>query len=241
MTEARTPAASAPAGVKVLVPADDQLLGEAPAEFLGGMVDQVEEPLLLGLAHAEENDDECDGGPESYALPDPLAGRVALKAWYRVHDALRRPTPPWGYRLLAPDRHYEYLPLHVATIDLADLDVLDGALQALNRALLPSGELGREGELAEVLAEVADAFSSGLGGRRLTAEGLVGDFGRVLGVLTLTPDDDTRLLLDRLDRADADTIVLTPPEEAAYRRLAGRFTLLIADADPLARFGYDGH
>jgi hypothetical protein len=236
-----TAAASAPTRVQVLVAADDNLVGDAPAELLRGLVDQVEEPLLLQLALAERQEDECDGAPESYALPAPLADRVALEAWYRVHDALRRPTPPWGYRLLAPDGRYEYLPLHVVTVDLADLDILDGALQALNRALLPARDPGREADLAELLAEVADAFSGGLGGRRLTAEALVGDFGRVLGVLTLAPDDDTRLLLDRLDGVDADPLVLTPTDAAAYARLAGRFTLLLADADPLARFGYDGH
>jgi hypothetical protein len=241
MTARPVPATSTPATASVLVPADDDLLGDAPWEFLGGMVGQVEEPLLLQLALAEQGDPECDGGPEPYVLPSPLAGRVALEAWYRVHDALRRPTPRWGYQLLAPDGRYEYLPLHVVTVEVADLNVLDGALQALNRALLPAGDPGRDGELAELLAEVADAFSGGLGGRRLTAKGLVGDFGRVLGVLTLAPDDDTRLLLDRLDGVDVDTIVLTPTDAAAYTRLAGRFTLLLADADPLARFGYHGH
>jgi hypothetical protein len=211
-------------------------------EDFEALLGQVEEPLLLQLALAEEAPDEGDGG-DPYTLPPPLAGRVTLQAWYRIWAGLRNRMPPQRYRLRAPDGRYQYLPLHVVRLEQTDLVVLDAALHALNRALLPSGDPNREVDLAELLHEIAQSWASGPPGgwgRTPTAATLVGDLGRILAVLTLPPDDDTRLLVTRLTEASAGDVVLTAAEEAAYRRLAGRLNLLLADNNPIDRFKYDG-
>ena len=120
------------------------------------------------------------------------------------------------------------MPLLLVDLPDEDLEILDGALQALNRALV-----GDEPDLAELLADVADAW-------RTTAADLVGEYSRVLAVLALSPDDDTRRLVDRLTIAasSADDVVLTVTEEAAYQRLATRLNLLLAAGDPIDRYKY---
>jgi hypothetical protein len=58
-------------------------------------------------------------------------------------------------------------------------------------------------------------------------------------VLTLPPDDDTRLLARRhaATTPGAD-VVLTATEEAAHQRLASRLNLLLANANPPDRLKY---
>jgi hypothetical protein len=73
----------------------------------------------------------------------------------------------------------------------------------------------------------------------MTPANMVGDYSRVLAVLTLAPDDDTRLLVDRLTSALAGAdVTLTMTEEAAYQRLATRLNLLLAAGDPITRYLY---
>lgn len=193
-------------------------------EDFWALLERGEEPLLLQLAVAEDGERDSD---QPYRLPVPIADRVALAAYHRVQDALAQQRRQPQRRLLGPDGRYEHLPLLLVDLPGEDLDVLDGALQALNRALA-----GHEPDLAELLADVADAW-------RTTAAELVGDYSRVLVVFTLTPDDDTRRLVARLGAAPTGAdVVLTLAEEAAYQRLASRLNLVLAAASPIDRFKY---
>jgi hypothetical protein len=211
-----------PATTLTLVPDD---------EDFWTLLERGEEPLLLQLAGAEDDEQDSD---RPYRLPAPIADRVALGAYNRVQRVLaERRRQPRG-RLLDTDGTYEHLPLLLVELSAEDLDVLDAAVQALNRALIA----GQEPDLAELLADIAGAWGAWKT-TKMTAEELVGDFGRVLAALTLSPDDDTRRLADRLAAAapSAD-VVLTVAEEAAYQRVASRLNLVLAAASPIDRFKY---
>lgn len=191
------------------------------------LLERGEEPLLLQMALAEEAERD---GDQPYRLPVPIGDRVALEAYHRVQDVLAHHRRQPRGRLLGPDGRYDHLPLLLVDLPVEDLEVLDAALQALNRALA-----GDEPDLAEVLVDLAD----GWGAWKTTPADLVGDYSRVLAVLTLAPDDDTRLLVDRLTSAVAGAdVTLTITEEAAYQRLATRLNLLLAAGDPITRYLY---
>lgn len=196
-------------------------------EDFWALLERGEEPLLLQLAVAEDGERDSD---QPYRLPAPIADRVALTAYHRVQDALAQQRRHPQRRLLGPDGRYEHLPLLLVDLPGEDLDVLDGALQALNRALA-----GHEPDLAELLADLADSW----GAWKTTAPQLVGDYGRVLAVLALSPDDDTRRLAARLTTAPPGSdVVLTVTEEAASQRVASRLNLLLASASPIDRYKY---
>jgi hypothetical protein len=185
-----------------------------------------EEPLLLQLAVAEDAE---RGSDRPWRLPAPIADRAALAAYQRVQDAVGRQRRQPRGRLLGPDGRYEHLPLLVVELPDEDLEILDGALQALNRALA-----GQEPDLTELLVDL-----DGWGAWDMTPANMVGDYSRVLAVLTLAPDDDTRRLVDRLATAPGGAdVVLSATEEPAYQRLATRLNLVLADASPIDRFKY---
>lgn len=188
------------------------------------LVARGEESLLLELATAE---DEEQYGEQPWQLPKPIANQVALKAYHRIQDVLDKHRRRPRSRLLSPDGRYEHVPLLLVELPAEDLEVIDGVLQALNRALA-----GDEQDLAELLRDIAGAWG-------MTAAELVGDFSRVVAVLALAPDEDTRQLTRRLAAtAPGADVVLTVAEEAAYQRVANRLNLLLAAADPLDRFKY---
>jgi hypothetical protein len=193
-------------------------------EDFWALVERGEEPLLLQLAIAEDAERYSD---QSYQLPAPLADQVALDAYHRIQDALHdQRRHPHG-RQLGPDGRYEHLPLLLITPPGEDLAVLDGALQALNRALAHQVP-----DLAELLGDIADSW-------RTTAAELVGDFGRVLAVLTLPADEHTRQLTERLAAAGPGAdVVLTAADEAAYQHVVGRLNLLLTNANPIDRYKY---
>jgi hypothetical protein len=115
-------------------------------------LERGEEPLLLQLAIAEDAERDSE---RPYQLPAPIADRVALEAYHRVQDVLaRRRRQPRG-RLLGPDGRYEHPPLLLVELPGEDLNVLDGALQALNRALAY-----QEPDLAELVADVTDSWDA---------------------------------------------------------------------------------
>jgi hypothetical protein len=70
---------------------------------------------------------------------------------------------------------------------------------------------------------------------------LVEPLARVLAVLDLPPDEDSRLLVDRLAGSDPYTIlVLSAEEAAAYERLSHRLNLILADGSPLQQSKWTG-
>jgi hypothetical protein len=202
---------------KALVPDD---------EGFWALLERGEEPFLLPLAVAEEAERDSD---QPYRLPAPIADRVALEAYHRVQAVLGRQRRQPRGRLLGPDGHYDHLPLLLVDLPDEDLEVLDGALQAFNRALA-----GQEPDLTELMVDL-----DGWGAWDMTPANMVGSYSRLLAVLTLPPDDDSRRLVDRLTTTAAGAdLVLTVTEEAAYQRLATRLNLLLADGDPITRYLY---
>jgi hypothetical protein len=89
--------------------------------------------------------------------------------------------------LLAPDGHYEHLPLRFVRIGTAQLDVLDHAAQAL-------ADPNAHDDLAEALAEQAEANGT-------DPADLAGSLSRVVSVLALPWDDGVRALREAVTRA----------------------------------------
>jgi hypothetical protein len=86
---------------------------------------------LLGLATIEANT-RAQAGPAAARLPNPLGGRVALSALYRVSDMLLEQLPPFQ---LGAARQPAY---GIVRLALADLRVRRAAAAALAQ---PTGEL----------------------------------------------------------------------------------------------------
>ncbi|MDP9388688.1 MAG: hypothetical protein M3Q48_12445 [Actinomycetota bacterium] len=170
-----------------------------------------------------------DDDPEDWRqLASPLGDCLALDALRQVISELaaaeRSPAP----QPVAPDGHFELVPLRFLTLDAADLVVIGEAVAALGRATLP----GVDEFVAEVLAEYASD-------RRQRPAELVAGAARAHGLLDLCANADTVLLAERLARG-SDPVVLTPPELAAYERLTERVLAMFHAGDPLARFLYRG-
>lgn len=162
-------------------------------------------------------------------VPEPLAGGVALGAAVRVawavaptQSARRRVLP----RLLGPDGRTPHAPLRFFEVDAADLSVLGAAAAVLGGILLPGAA---DGELAAVLADHAR-------GADTTPGSLVVQLARLHGLLDLEWTDDVELLHARIAAAGPVDVVLTPAEEAAYRRTVERFDAMWAAGSGVAPF-----
>lgn len=192
-------------------------------EGFRALVGRIEEPLLLQIAAAEEAEQE---GEQPYVLPAPIADRVALMAWDRVHSAVQdHRVPPTGYRLLAPGQGYQHRRLHVAPVATSDLNVLERALEMLIRALLPD----EEPDLADLLAEIAIDYE-------ISPTDMVGELARVLAVLRLASEETTGVLVEVLSGKAASSggeIVLTDEQERAYQQTIRRINQLLATASPI--------
>ncbi|HVA41929.1 MAG TPA: hypothetical protein VNF50_00435 [Acidimicrobiales bacterium] len=194
---------------------------------LGTLLEDLEEVLLAllpGDGRLEDDD----------PLPAPLGDGTALEALRRIESEVLPAERVPAVSPLAPDGHFELVPLRFVRLDPADLATLAEALAALGLATLP----GRNELVGDVLDERA------AGRRRLGEQGrsvgeLVADFARAHGLLDLVPDADTELLADRLDNR-AGRVVLTGDEHEAYRRLTERALAMFHSGDALARFLYRG-
>lgn len=216
---------------------------------------RVEELLLVVDDAAGAADD-----LEPLVLPAPLAGRVALDALARVAAAVGptqtrtdRPPPPGG-RLLGPDGRSERRPLRLVTLDPADLHVLAAAAAVLGVELATrsgselceamdvgadaAGEITPSttpsGAVPGVTPDVVPAAVSS--GSPTSAASLVEALARAHGLLDLVGTDDTRVLAARVADLDHGDVVLNAAEDAAYERLAGRFTTMWTSADPPTRW-----
>ena len=97
------------------------------------------EELLLVCRSDDPNED-----PELFPDPGDAVTRPAIdvgaEAVGRIAVALRAaddaPTP----RMLAPDGHYELVPLRRVELDDEDLERMGGAVRELERATLPAGD-----------------------------------------------------------------------------------------------------
>lgn len=115
--------------------------------------------------------------------------------------------------MLAPDGRYEQNPLVPVQLAAADLDVLGRAARGL-------GAAARTFAVGDALEEASHI------GPHLTPTALVEHVARLHGVLDLEFTEDARTLLPRLQDSLVSDVVLTPSEDAAYRRTADRINTM---------------
>jgi hypothetical protein len=118
------------------------------------------------------------------------------------------------------------VPLFFFQLPEDDLAAVGRAVAQLGAALLPGGDIEMRGALRDFAR------------RGQTSEDLVTSFAQAHGVLDMEPDEDSPLAR-RGPRRRAGRVVLTPEQEAAYRRYAERF-LQLRFNDPLERFLFRG-
>lgn len=203
---------AAPADLRVVPDLDDELLHALA---------QIEE-LLLTLAAWEEED--------GAKFPEPFARRGALAALEEITDAVaptqsrdeREPVPG---RLLAPDGHYEHLPLRFVRIPAAHLEVLEHAAQVLT--------------LGVTHDDLADALDQHAQANQVSGSVLAGWLSRVVSLLGLTWDDDVRRLWNAvIVHPSTSDVVLNDDEEQAYSRVAGRINALWSYGSGVDRFRF---
>jgi hypothetical protein len=205
------------------------------------VLDQVEE-VLLTLAEWENDLD------ARAVLPAALAERVALAAVQQLQDVIGptqtlvdergvviepRIQGPGAGRLWGPDGDCQHRPLRLVWVAVADLNVLAAAASTMGLTLA----LNPHSELADAIAAGAEASGSGYRPPPAPTD-VVASLARVLGVLDLEATADTAMLITRLEAANGSDVILTPAEEAAYERLAGRFNALWATDTEIAPFSY---
>jgi hypothetical protein len=183
-------------------PADLRVVPDTADEWLY-VLGQLEE-LLLTLALWE------DDGTE---LPDPLAGRAALRALGNLYDAIsptrsRNEVSPVPGRILAPEGRYEHMPIRFVRVAGEDLSSLEHAAQVLMTA---------DGETPEAIDQHAEE-------RGVNRSELAGSLSRLISVVGLAWDDNVRLLWSALEGHAGQDVVLSADEEEAYKCLAGAST-----------------
>lgn len=205
------------------------------------VLDQVEE-VLLTLAEWES-----DPG-ERAVLPAALAQRTALAAVQHLQDVIGptqtltdergvviepRIEGPGAGRLWGPDGGYEHRPLRLVSVAVTDLNVVAAAASTMGLTLA----LNPHSELADAIGAGAEASGGGYRPPPAPTD-VVADLARILGVLDLAATADTAMLITRLEAANGSDVVLTPAEDVAYERLAGRFNALWAADTEIAPFTY---
>ncbi len=179
------------------------------------------EEVLIALV-----DDEGEGTPGG-VLGDGGALAALRRVLFAVLDAERAPAA----QPVAPDGHFELVPVRFTRVEATDLGLCSQTLAELGRATLAGGEVF----VADTLEAWADAELHHHG----SAGDLVADFARAHGVLDLAPDADMELLAGRLPLG-AGRVVLTVGEHGAYERLTSRMMGMLYGDDPLARFLFRG-
>jgi len=194
----------------------------------------VIEELLIAL-------DQADDGPvdpERWITPLAIArGRDAIG---NINVAIGRAERAGAPRLLAPDGHFELVPLHRVPLEEDDLAAYALAVTMLGQSLLPGGD--------EVTADTLRHSDDLWAPRRLPpgvdpAHEIVARATSLQAVLDAPRDADAALLAARLPAAGE--LVLSVDEHAAYQRYVARFLAIWAvdswgRQDPLERFVFDG-
>jgi hypothetical protein len=182
--------------------------------------------VLIALAVDEED--------TAIELPAELAHGRALAAFEHIWAAVR-PTQGrvGGPRPLGPDGRYEHTPLAPVTVHTEDLAVLGAAAAALG-----AGVSRHDPMIENVLLEFVRIDR----GRAETAADVVDEVARLHGLLDLAWTDDAQLLHNRLAAASAGVstadVVLTPAEEAAYRRTVDRINAMWSIGSDIDQFRY---
>lgn len=188
-----------------------------------GMLEAIEEPLLLQITGAPR-----EPGEDDWRLPAVFAGREVVEAHWRIAKAVRSGLEnAQRHRLLAADGRHEFAPLVAVELATADVDLLATVARECNRALAGLGD----DDLWELLGEVADP-----GGRDVQV--LVAELVKVLGPLRLPSDADTEALIEVIGTdTGARDQVLTVQQEQAYGRFARRWVRAM-DGDSLQLFAF---
>jgi hypothetical protein len=227
--EIPAPASAAPSGaartgagqacVQALVLVDDDV---------EDLFERAETDLLLPLAQSPAS---AEARPALAALrrlraaldtpveSSPASSSVAARRTPPVSET--RPAHP---RVFAPNGRWEHAGLRLAALASADLEALRGLLLSLSAGLLDEALPHPVSELPRPRARM-------------------GALARLLAVLDLPPDHDTRELSRALDpetrpnqAPHSPDIVLTHDQERSFQRLAHRVTMLLTESDPLHRF-----
>jgi hypothetical protein len=133
--------------------------------------------------------------------------------------------------LCGPDGWYEHVALAVVSVPEVIVTNFGDAVAAMAR---------HDGDVDELLDEFCADYPTRFTAQRLTAQQLAETAARFHGVCDLAWGDDQDLLAARLQTAptDADPVVLTVAEEAAYRRVRDRLVAMWHDFSQLERWVY---
>jgi hypothetical protein len=202
------------------------------------------EELLLTLNTWAEEAAQPDG--DGWTAPGPLAGGAALAAINRLQKALR-PTqthyqrdyttgdghdvPPAGPEWYAADGRYQLAAISFVEVPAADVALLGEVAAELGR---PDGDY----EVRAAIDQHEEDLPRTGAARERERRGLVVTAARIAGLLDLEPTADTALLqAARADAGvDAERVVLTAEQEAAYHRTVDRITAMATLGDPLTRW-----
>jgi hypothetical protein len=201
------------------------------------LIPDLDDELTTALAHVEEmllSVAAWEHEEPEITWPDPLTQRYALAAVRRVWDAV---APTQGHRaairhtgrIFAPDGRYEHIPLRLAAIHPGDPAILADAVAAFTDPDAPD----RVRQALEHGAEIAYGDDSDQSCTRLLAV-----TGRLAGLLSLAPDQDSELLAALITTDPSRDIVLSAGAEAAHRRYATRANQIWQAGDLLHLWEY---
>ncbi len=194
--------------------------------------------MLLLLKELRSSERLAVAGPSPAA---PLVLSEPAEAVARLHRAVVASQglsgQPGRGRLLAPDGHYEHLPMSQVEIDPGDIDVVAEAMDLVGTCPAP-----------QAVTDAAEAVASDLIRPLLGCLAFVADraatfchLQRAVALLQVTaPGDtapDTAVLRWPLTLAASGLdVALTEAQEGAYQRLASRFNAIWADGSALDAF-----
>lgn len=201
-------------------------------------LERIEELLLTLQDWA--TDAASDGG-DSWEPPEVLTD-ATIAAVDRIYQALRptqtRREPgvehdvePDGPIWVAADGRNQLAVLSFVPIAAADIALVGEAAAELGR---PDGDRS----VKDAIDQIEDLRRPTVDQRERERRGVVVTAARIHGMLDLADTADTALLHQarRAVGEDAEEIVLTAEQEAAYHRTVDRITMIATLSDPLTRW-----